>query len=112
MPTIASMLSVPYVNSTLGRDLLEVRFDTSRYAFTIQHRSIPELGLIGDQFYFLICADGTDKRLYRYDSETPGRNVIEKYPEIAATMEPLCRGLYETANYMRYHNAPEKVIPQ
>ncbi len=109
MPTIASMLSVPYVNSTLGRDLLDKRFNAQRYAFTIQHQRTPDLGLIGDQFYFLVRADGTDRRLYCYDSETPEKNVVDEFPEVAATMEPICMGLYETANYMRYHNAPETI---
>jgi len=34
---------------------------------------------------------------------------VDEFPEVAANMEQLCRGIYETVNYMRYHNSPEMV---
>jgi phosphoglycerol transferase MdoB-like AlkP superfamily enzyme len=110
LPTIARIASVPHLNSTFGRDLLDTRFDMQRYAFTIKHQRVPEIGLISDKFYFLINADGTDKRLRQIYSDTPRKNVTDEYPEVVAELEPLCRGIYETANYMRYHNSPEMVV--
>jgi phosphoglycerol transferase MdoB-like AlkP superfamily enzyme len=112
LPTIARIASIPYVNSTLGRDLLDDRYDTLRYAFTIRHKYGPEIGLIGDQYVFLTDVAGTKKRLHKIYSDTPRENVIGEFPEVAAKLERLCRGLYETARYMRFHNSPETVTAQ
>ena len=111
LPTIAGIASIPYVNSTLGRDLLDERFE-QRYAFTIKHRHIPEIGLISDKFYFLISADGINARIHRYYSDDPTKNSMDDFPEVSAELEQLCLGLYETANYMRYHNSPETVADE
>jgi phosphoglycerol transferase MdoB-like AlkP superfamily enzyme len=109
LPTIAGLASIPCVNSTLGRDLLDSRFDSMRYAFTISHRQVPEIGLISDDFYFLTDADGTNRRLHALASDTPGENVMDAHPEVTAELAPLCHGFYETANFMRYNNTPEMV---
>jgi phosphoglycerol transferase MdoB-like AlkP superfamily enzyme len=109
LPTIAGIASIPNVNSTLGRDLLDDRYNTRRYAFTIRHKYGPEIGLIGDQFFFLTHVAGTKKRLHQIYSDTPRKNVIDEFPEVAAKFEQLCRGFYETAKYMRFHNSPEEV---
>jgi arylsulfatase A-like enzyme len=109
LPTIASLASIPYVNSTFGKDLLDKKYDEMRYAFTIKHRQGPELGLIGDQFYFFINADKTNRRLHRIYSDIPRENIIEKFPDVAAKMEHLCFGIFETAKYIRFHNSPKEV---
>jgi phosphoglycerol transferase MdoB-like AlkP superfamily enzyme len=109
LPTIAGLAEIAYVNSTLGRDLLDSRFDGMRYAFTISHRQVPEIGLISNDFYFLANADGTNRRLHAIAGDRPGENVMDEYPEITSTVEPLCHGLYEAANYIRYNNTPEMV---
>ncbi len=109
LPTIAGLVSIPYVNSTLGRDLLDSRYDTMRYAFTISHRQVAEIGLISDDFYFLTNADGTNRRLHALVSDKPWENVMDAYPEVTSTLAPLCYGFYEVANYIRYNNTPEMV---
>jgi hypothetical protein len=81
-----------------------------RYAFTIKHRQGPELGLIGDQFYFFINADKTNRRLHRIYSDIPRDNIIEKFPDVAAKMEHLCFGIFETAKHIRFHNSPKEVV--
>jgi phosphoglycerol transferase MdoB-like AlkP superfamily enzyme len=109
LPTIAGLAEIAYVNSTLGRNLLDSRFDGMRCAFTISHRKVPEIGLISNDFYFLTNADGTNRRLHAIAGDRPGVNVMDEYPEITSTVEPLCHGLYEAANYIRYNNTPEMV---
>nr|MBP7323868.1 LTA synthase family protein [Deltaproteobacteria bacterium] len=108
LPTVADLAGIRYVNSTLGRNLLDTRFDGQRYAFTVTS-SGSTIGLISDKYYFLMNADGTNKRLHDIYSDTPRDNVIGACPDVAAAMEPLCRGINETANYIRYHNTPEIV---
>ena len=110
LPTLASMASVPYVNSTFGRSLLDSRFDTNRYAFTIKHKQGPLIGLIGDRFYYLTVVGSPTKRLHEIFSDNPRTNVIDEYPKIADNMDQLCQGIYETAKYIRYHNSADMVI--
>ncbi len=104
LPTIAGLAAPSYVDTTLGRDLRNPRFDQQRYAFTIVHYSIPEIGLIGKDYYFRMREDGSNKLLVDAHSATPENNVLAAHPKIAAHMEALTRGIHETAKYMRYHN--------
>jgi len=110
LPTLASLLSMPYVNSTLGRDLLDPRFDSSRHAFTAVFAGARRmLGLVGPDYYFRISSEGTERALYDPLSENPRENLLERRPERAAEMERLLQAIHETARYIRYHNAPDHV---
>ncbi len=105
LPTIASLAGIPYINSTLGRNLFDPTFDSKRVSFHIlDHGTNPILGLIEKEFYFSMTKDGTQKALYKLDSENPRENLINIYPDRADSMENLCRALYETARYMRFNN--------
>ncbi|VAX05843.1 Sulfatase family protein [hydrothermal vent metagenome] len=104
LPTIASLAAPSYTNTTLGRDLRDPRFAKQRYAFTITHHSISEIGLIGEDYYFRMSEDGSNKILVDTRSTNPEKNVLTVYPEVAAQMEALTVGIHETAKYMLYHN--------
>jgi phosphoglycerol transferase MdoB-like AlkP superfamily enzyme len=108
LPTIASLTSTSYINSTFGKNLLD-KEKSENYAFTIKHRQNPKIGLIGDNFYFLMNADKTNKRLHQIYTEKPIENVMNKFPDIASKMEKLLTGIYETAKYIRYNNSPQQV---
>ncbi len=105
LPTIAGLAAPGYINTTLGRDLRDPRFAGQRYAFTITHHSIPEIGLIGENFYFRMNEDGSNKLLADTRSANPEKNVLDAHPEVARKMEALTTGIHETARYMLYHNA-------
>ncbi len=110
LPTAAGLAGVPYLNSTLGRDLFDPAFDRKRFAFTVNDQSkVAEIGLVGERYYFVTLADGSHRRLYDMLSRAPEENVCDRVPEVAREMEGLCRALYETARYMPYVNAPEKL---
>ncbi len=104
LPTIAGLAAPGYINTTLGRDLRDPRFAGQRYAFTITHHSIPEIGLIGENFYFRMNEDGSNKLLADTRSANPEENVLDAHPEVARKMEALTTGIHETARYMLYHN--------
>lgn len=109
LPTLAGYTSIPYLNTTLGRDLFDARYDGKRYAFTISDQnSVPELGLVSRDFIFVMYGDGTQKRLHSYSSPTPRDDVSGQYPKVAEEMEELCRAIWETVRYMPYHNAPDR----
>jgi phosphoglycerol transferase MdoB-like AlkP superfamily enzyme len=110
LPTVAALAAVPYVNSTLGRDLFAPRFESKRYAFTVSNQAaVPEIGLVGRDHYFLMLADGSRKSLHEYGSGTPRDDVTGRYPVIAEQMETLTRAIFETSRYMPYFNSREKV---
>jgi phosphoglycerol transferase MdoB-like AlkP superfamily enzyme len=113
LPTVVGVAGASGVNSTLGRDLLDPAFAASRYALTVERlEKNPVVGLVTDEFYFHGTADGSSKRLYRIDSASPRDDLSAERPETTAQLEDLALGLYETARYMRYHNAPEAVAAQ
>ena len=88
----------------MGRDLLDPNLDTRRAAFTITHGTVSEIGLLEDNYYFLMNDDGTHKRLNRRDSDSPREDILLQFPQQADKMEHLLRGIHETSKYMLYHN--------
>lgn len=107
LPTTASLLKVPYTNTTLGRDLLDPRFDETRFAFTIQ-RDKREIGLLDGDYYMLMNLDGSHKTLHDLRADEPRVDVSAENPERMQKLSDYCLGIFETANYMRYHN-PKQV---
>ncbi len=101
LPTVLGLIGVPYVNKTLGRDLLVERPKNEHFAFVTSYYN----GVLDDEFYLLIDAKGVS-RLYRYRSDSPTEDVKARYPERAAEMERLCKAIYETSKYLLYHNPP------
>jgi phosphoglycerol transferase MdoB-like AlkP superfamily enzyme len=105
LPTLAGLGANGYVNTTMGRDLLDDRFDNMRYAFTVTHGLGLRIGLLDDKFYFLMNDDGSNKALHDLHSDSPRDNVIDKFADKAQQFEALTRAIFETTRYMRYHNA-------
>ena len=82
MPTIAGIVGRPALNKTLGRNLLDTRHDAWRYAFIESKRGpVPIIGLVSDNFYLEMNADGTEVELHEYNSDTPKREVGSRYPD-------------------------------
>ncbi|PWB76382.1 MAG: hypothetical protein C3F15_05335 [Holophagae bacterium] len=108
LPTIAGIVGVPYVNTTLGRDLLDSRFDSIRFAFTIdEHFREPKIGLITGDTYLQIPTGGGPTR-WADLREQGATEVATTDPERAHTLERLCRGLYEASRWLMYHNGQRK----
>ena len=105
LPTIAG-LAAPngYLNTTLGRDLRDPQFAEQRYAFTFTHHRIPEIGLIGENSYFRMNADGSKALLIDTRANDAGQDVLQQRPGEARQMQELTTGIHETAKYMLYHN--------
>lgn len=112
MPTVAGLTGVECVNTSFGKDLFNAQFDESRFAFTIIHSPVPQLGLIGADFYYQVNADGKSARLFKLDPEAPIADHAGDNPEIAERRRSLCLGIYETARYVRHNNTPEDVAIQ
>jgi phosphoglycerol transferase MdoB-like AlkP superfamily enzyme len=105
LPTIAGLAANEYINTTMGRDLLDERFDNARYAFTVTHGHGLRIGLLDGRYYFLMNDDGSNKVLHDMRSENPRDNVMTQFAGTAQEFEQLCRAIFETTRYMRYHNS-------
>ena len=101
LPTILGLTGVPYVNKTLGRDLLVGRPKEEHVAYI---DSIYR-GLLDDEFFLHIDPRGM-QRVYRYRSNSPLVDVKGLNPKRAAEMAQLYQAIHETSKYLLYHNRP------
>ena len=105
LPTIAGLAAPQgYLNTTLGRDLRDPQFADRRYAFTITHHRIPEIGLVGEDAYFRMNADGSKPLLIDTRANAAGNDILQQHPGKARQMQELTMGIHETTKYMLYHN--------
>ena len=108
MPTIASITKTSYLNTTIGRDLLDTSFDDKRYAFTIEHGSNRTIGLLSDEYYLLKQVDGNKQRLHHLRGDDPRADVSAENTEITKQLSQRLSALWNTILYMRENNKPEK----
>jgi len=108
MPTIAGLFKRPYLNTTLGRDLLDPDLDNERYAFTIWHQPGPEIGLFSREHYFTMYADGSHAHLAKVESADAKKDWSAEEPRVAAQMRQRLEDIYHTARYMAVNNKPER----
>jgi phosphoglycerol transferase MdoB-like AlkP superfamily enzyme len=111
MATIAGLSGQTYINTTMGRDILDKGFDKKEhYAFYMTHENNPRINLIGKEYIFRIRANGDNPQLFYYyfNGDNP-QNIKNKYPNIAKNMENICRGIYESTRYIRFHNSSKQV---
>jgi phosphoglycerol transferase MdoB-like AlkP superfamily enzyme len=104
LPTVAALTKTDYVNTTLGRDLLDEQFDDDRYAFTIEHHGTRTIGLLSSDFYLQMGYNGGHVMLHDLHSETPRDDVSAQHPELAASQAQLLQTMRSSIQYMREHN--------
>ncbi len=109
LASLASLAAPAHVNTTLGRSLFDPRFADERYAFTITHGPVNEIGLIAPDFYFRMLENGHNKLLAHTAAADSTANVIDRYPDVAGRMEEMTRAIYETARWMRFHNSEKRL---
>jgi len=103
LPTALSLIGVPYLNTALGRDVLDLAAGDRHFSL------IGFTGVLDDEFYFRLDPGGP--RLFRYRSEKGAEDVHERFPEKAAELQRLQEALYETSKYMLYHNPARPHAP-
>ena len=103
LPTALSLIGVPYLNTALGRDLLDLGPGDRHFSL------IGHTGVLDDEFYFRLDPGGP--RLFRYRSEKGAEDVHERFPEKLAELQRLQQALYETSKYMLYHNPARAHAP-
>jgi phosphoglycerol transferase MdoB-like AlkP superfamily enzyme len=103
LPTALSLIGVPYLNTALGRDVLNLGPSDRHFSM------IGFNGVLDDEFYFRLDPGGP--RLFRYRSDSGAEDVHERFPEKLADMQRMQGALYETSKYLLYHNPARAHAP-
>ena len=103
MPTIAGMIQQTYVNTTLGRDLLDTT-KTNNFAFITN--TAGKIGMVTDDFYFTTNLNFPDEHMVpvrekSYQYSKAQRDSIQKRLSVFTS------AFFETAKYMLMNNHKE-----
>jgi phosphoglycerol transferase MdoB-like AlkP superfamily enzyme len=103
LPTIAGMIQQPYVNTTLGRDLLDPAKKTN---FAFITNTAGKIGLVNDDFYFMKNLNFPDEQLVpiRY---TDMPYTKSQRDSIQQRLSEFTSAFFETARYMLMNNREE-----
>ncbi len=105
LPTLAGLFGVPYNYSALGRDIGEHPEGEERYVFTqTAEKRDPVIGVISKDWMMRMQSDGRDAKLHKLYSDDPTADYSAEYPDKAAKLKLLARGLYESSHYLHYEN--------
>lgn len=102
LPTIAGMLHQPYVNTTLGRDLLDT---TKKNNFAFITNTAGKIGLVTDEYFFSTNLNFPDERLVSITSQ-PISLSVEKQDSVKKRLSTFTNAFFETAKYMLMNNKP------
>ena len=101
LPTIAGMLQQPYVNTTLGRDLLDPA-KQNNYAFIIYHDE-GRIGVVTDSYYFTKNLNFIEEHLYPVTGEGLPYSKAQQ-DSIKIKMSEVTNAIYETGRWMLMNN--------
>ncbi len=101
LPTVAGMIQQPYINSTLGRDLLDP--DKKENAAFIIYHAAGWIGIVNDDYFY--------RKNIRINKEelTPVRDnlpiiTLQKQDSIKKHLSQLTSAIYESARWMLLNN--------
>ncbi len=107
LPTLAALAGVAHRNTTLGRDLLDARFDASRIAFTFQFTAPGDLGVLVGRH---MLVDSEPAALYDIESAQPRQNLLaqsvlaDEPAAVARRWAGFARDYDLMARYLQTHN--------
>lgn len=107
LPTLTSLAGLPYINRSLGSDLLDPKINKNRTVFTMAHSQPLLISSVGKNRMFSDNILNKQPTLHDLDSATPRIDISNSNPKETERLKRLTFGLYETIKYMRYHNQPE-----
>ena len=103
LPTIAGMLHQSYVNTTLGRDLLDPD-KRNNYAFVTN--TADGIGIVTDEFYFSKNINSKEEQIYAMNylaKQYPG----DKQDSVRKKLSVFADAFFETARFMLMNNAKD-----
>lgn len=100
LPTVAGMLNQSYINTTLGRDLLDPE-KKNNYAFITN--TAGKIGMVTDDFYFITNLNFPDDQVVpiKYNEKTYTK---AQQDSIQKELSSFTSAFYETAKYMIMNN--------
>lgn len=100
LPTIAGMVQQPYVNTTLGRDLLD---PAKKHNFAFITNTTGKIGMVTDNFYFIKHLDFPNEELVpiRYTERTYSKAERDS---IKKDLSKFTSAYFETARYLIMNN--------
>lgn len=115
LPTLAALAGIGHRNTTLGRDLLDPRFDATRIAFTFQFTGPGDLGLlVGNR----MLIDNEPATLHDILGAQPRRNLLDATQvtapadaQIAREWAGFARDYDLIARYLQTHNKRRDAAP-
>ncbi len=104
-PTVAGILGLEYLNSTMGRDINIPAPEGERVVFTqTADKRFPVIGAVSRDYMVRMNYDGSDAKMHDLNSGQPAEDISSQEPDRFEEMKQLARGIYETTKYMFYHN--------
>lgn len=100
LPTLAGMIQQPYVNTTLGRDLLD---PVKQHNFAFITNTAGKVGMVTDDFYFITNLNFPDEQLVSIRPEALSYNRSQK-DSVRKRMSAFTNAFFETARYMLMNN--------
>ncbi len=100
LPTIAGMIQQPYINTTLGRDLLDPA-KKNNYAFITN--TAGKVGIVTDDFYFIKNLNFPDDKMVAIRDSSFRFNKQQR-DSIRQKMSDFTSAFFETARYMLMNN--------
>jgi phosphoglycerol transferase MdoB-like AlkP superfamily enzyme len=95
-PTVMGLLKIPYLNNTLGIDLLH---EQRPY---IYFNDDDKIGVLNQQYYLIFDKKGS-RKLFKYvDKDT--RNYVDEMPDLANDMEQYAKANMQVFQYMLKNN--------
>jgi phosphoglycerol transferase MdoB-like AlkP superfamily enzyme len=106
LPTIAGLLNQPFVNSTIGRDLLR-KAGEEDFAFVIHHDEA-KIGLLSNNYYYILNINLQQDTLVPLHFNSP-LLTVQNYNGIKKEMSEKTIAIYETSKWMLLNNQREKI---
>jgi phosphoglycerol transferase MdoB-like AlkP superfamily enzyme len=100
LPTIAGMLHQPYINTTLGRDLLDP-IKKNNFAFITNNSDA--IGIVTDDFYFTRNVDSKEEQLSQLRLPAPGFTK-QQLDSVQKKLSEFTLAYFETAKYLLMNN--------
>jgi len=100
LPTIAGMVQQPYVNTTLGRDLLDT---TKKNNFAFITNTAGKIGMVTDDFYFAANLNFPDEQMVALKNNNSKYSRAQR-DSIRQRLSIFTTAFFETAKYMLMNN--------
>lgn len=100
LPTVAGMLQQPYINTTLGRDLLD---PAKKNNFAFITNTAGKIGMVTDEFYFVTNINFPDEQVVpvRYNGISYTKTQRDS---VQQNLSAFTSAFFETARYMLMNN--------